>query len=57
MCGFDKPCLTMYPFLFFFNFLAANEEASTEFMLFAHLAQLIKDLQGQLPGGRDDQGP
>lgn len=47
----------MNSFLFFFHFLATNEQAGTELMLLAHLAQLIKDLQGQLPGRGDDKGP
>ena len=46
----------MDPFLLLLDFLAANEEASTQFMLLPHFAQLIKDLQCQLPGGRDDKG-
>lgn len=50
-------CLTMNPFLFFFHFFPANEQAGTELMLFAHFAQLIKDLQSQLPGRGDDKGP
>lgn len=51
-----SPCLTMNPFLFFLHFLATNEQACTELMLLAHLAQLIKDLQGQLPRRGDDKG-
>lgn len=47
---------TMDPFLLLLDFLAANEEASTQLMLLPHFAQLIKDLQCQLPGGRDDKG-
>lgn len=54
--GLGDDVLTMYPCLFFFDFLAANEQASAELMLFAHLAQLVKDLHGQLPGGRDNEG-
>ena len=48
--------LTLHPFLFFFDLLAADEQASAELMLFAHLAQLVEDLQGQFPRGRDDKG-
>ncbi len=47
--------LTMHPFLLLLDFLATNQQASTELVLFANLAQLIKDLQSQLPCGRDDQ--
>ena len=47
--------LTMHPLLLFLDFLASNQQASTELMLFANLAQLVKDLQSQLPGGGDDQ--
>ena len=35
--------------------LAANQEASTQVMPGAHLAQLIEDLQGQLTCGRHNE--
>ena len=47
--------LTMHPLLLLFDLLATNEQSSTEFMLFANLAELIKDLQSQLSGWGNDQ--
>ena len=35
---------------------AADDQAGREVMVLAHLLQLLKDLVGQLSGGRDDQG-
>ncbi len=48
--------LTMHSLLLLLDLLATNEQSSTEFMLFAYLTQLIKDLQRQLSGGGNDQG-
>ena len=53
--GLSGAFLTVDSVLLVLDVLAANEEAGAEVMLLADLAQLVKDLHGQLAGGRYHQ--